>query len=322
MRFSANLGFLWSDRPLPDAIRAAGAAGFDAVECHWPYDTAVAEVNAALGETGLQMLSLNTVRGDIDAGDNGLSAVPGREAEARAAIDQAIAYAQATGTGKIHVLAGNASGRSALRTFVANLKYACGQAQPHGITILIEPLNHYDCPGYFLTTSQQALDILLQVGADNLKIMFDCYHIQIIEGDLCRRIAALLPWIGHIQFASVPERGAPGHGEVNYAHVFQHIWALGYTAPLGAEYRVEGSTEATLGWVRKAKAIGQLSAQNTVAWCVTRRRVAPLTAPWRRCCWCCPGCRCSGRKLWPAACPKARKPRPARPIRRCRNCHR
>ncbi len=251
MKFSANLGFLWNDRPLPEAIRAAKAAGFDAVECHWPYDVPTDEVKAALSETGLPMLGLNTRRGNVNAGDNGLSAIPGREAEARAAIDEAIAYATAIGASKVHVMAGFASGQEAHESFVANLQYACAQAAPHDITILIEPLNKYDAAGYFLTTTDQALTIIEAVQAPNLKLMFDCYHVQLMEGDLTHRLEALLPWIGHIQFASVPDRGAPDHGEINYEHVFELTRQLGHDAPLGAEYKPAGNTDDTLGWLKK-----------------------------------------------------------------------
>jgi hydroxypyruvate isomerase len=249
MRFSANIGFLWADRPLPDAIRAAKAAGFDAVECHWPYATPAAEVAAALAETELQMLGLNTRRGDLAARENGLAALPGREAEARAAIDEAIAYAIAIGTPNVHVMAGFAHGPGAETTFLANLHYACTQAAAHAITILIEPLNHYDAPGYFLSTTSQARALIETLAAPNLRLMFDCYHVQLMEGDLSNRIKALLPLIGHIQFASVPDRGAPDHGEVNYAHIFGVIEGLGYNAPLGAEYKPGGDTDATLGWL-------------------------------------------------------------------------
>jgi len=152
MKFSANLGFLWADRPLTDAIHAAKAAGFDAVECHWPYDVPAEAIKAALEETGLHMLGLNTRRGDVAGGENGLSALPGRESDARAAIDEAIAYAIAIETPKIHVMAGFAKGQDAHDTFVGNLRYACEKAAPHGITILIEPLNKYDAPGYFPLT--------------------------------------------------------------------------------------------------------------------------------------------------------------------------
>ena len=254
MRFSANLGFLWADRTLPDAVRAAHAAGFDAVECHWPYDTPAAELRAALDETGLEMLGLNTSRGDVAAGDNGLSAIPGRVAEARTAIDTALAYARAIGTRNIHVMAGFADGPAAHATFVDNLRYACDAAARDGVTILIEPLNAFDAPGYALRDTRHAAEVIADVGADNLKLMFDCYHVGRTEGDVIARLRALLPLIGHIQFAAVPDRGAPDHGEVDYDAVFAEIAALGWDAPLGAEYKPSTDTDATLGWLAKRRA--------------------------------------------------------------------
>jgi len=247
--FSANLGFLWAELPLPDAIRAAKAAGFAAVEMHWPYDTPVADVQAALLETGLPVLGLNTRRGDVAGGDNGLSALPDRVQEARAAIDEALTYARAINAGAVHVMAGFAAGDAARDTFTDNLRYAAAQAAPHGITILIEPLNSYDAPGYFLQTTDQAIALIDKVGAPNLKLMFDCYHVQLMEGDLSNRITKLLPQIGHIQFAGVPARGRPDVGEVAYPHVFAHIATLGWDTPLGAEYKPGGPTEPTLGWM-------------------------------------------------------------------------
>lgn len=249
MKFSANLGFLWTELSLPNAIEAAAAAGFDAVECHWPYETPAEKIVDALRRTGLRMLGLNTRRGNPGAGENGLAALPGRVPEARAAIDEAIGYGRAIDASCVHVMAGFAQGDAARETFCENLSYACSAAAPHGITILIEPLNRYDAPGYFLTTTAQAVAIMDDVGANNLKLMFDCYHVQLTEGDLSHRIEALLPRIGHIQFASVPDRGPPNQGEVNYAHVFDLIDRLGYDAPLGAEYKPEDSTEMTLGWL-------------------------------------------------------------------------
>ena len=248
-RFSANLGFLWKELPLPAAIRAAKAAGFDAVECHWPYDVPPEQVRAALDETRLRMLGLNTRRGDVAAGDNGLAALSGREAEARAAIDEAIRYANAIDARAIHVMAGFAEGSAAEATFVSNLRYAASEAATHGRIILIEPLNRYDAPGYFLSTTAHAARLIETVAAPNLRLMFDCYHAQLMEGDLSNRLAALMPVIGHIQFASVPDRGAPDGGEINYRHIFKHLAALGYDAPLGAEYRPAGATEDSLGWL-------------------------------------------------------------------------
>ena len=249
MQFSANLGFLWADRPLPDAIRAAKAAGFHAVECHWPYDTPAAEVKAALAETGLDMLGLNTRRGNVENGDNGLSAIPERKAEARAAINEAIAYAVQIGAGKIHVMAGFAEGDAARQTFIDNLTYACGQGAKHDLTMLIEPLNQHDAPGYFLQTTSQAANIIETVGAPNLKLMFDCYHVGRTEGDVITQLQDLLPTIGHIQFASVPDRGTPDHGEIDYRAVFSEIEVFGWSAPLGAEYKPQGDTDASLSWM-------------------------------------------------------------------------
>ncbi|MTH33490.1 TIM barrel protein [Paracoccus limosus] len=250
MRFSANLGFLWAGLDLPGAIRAAAAAGFDAVECHWPYETAPEAVLAALAETGLPMLGLNTRRGL--PGENGLAALPGREAEARAEIDRAIAYARAIGCGAVHVMAGVAEGPAAEAIFLANLAHAC-RAAPD-LTILIEPLNRYDAPGYFLSRSGQALRLIERAGQENLKLMFDCYHLQIMEGDLSRRLQALMPIIGHVQIAAVPDRGAPDHGELDYRHICRVLRDLGWQRPIGAEYRPAGPTEDSLGWLPQLRA--------------------------------------------------------------------
>jgi len=249
MKFSANLGFLWADRPLPDAIAAAKAAGFDAVECHWPYEEDPAAVKAALAETGLPMLGLNTRRGDLSRAEFGLAALPGRTEAAREAIDEALAYARMVDSRSVHVMAGNASGDDARACFIENLRHAARAAAPPEKTILIEPINSYDAPDYFLKTTGQALSVLKEVNAPNVKLMFDCYHVQLMEGDLSHRLTALMPWIGHIQFAGIPDRGPPDRGEVNYAHIFAVLKTLGYARPLGAEYRPGGATEASLGWM-------------------------------------------------------------------------
>ena len=249
MKFSANLGFLFTDRPLPDAIRAAAAAGFDAVECHWPHDVAPAAVRAALDETGLPMLGLNTRRGN--PGENGLSALPGREAEARAEIDRAIDYAATIGAANIHVMAGFSAGSEAGAAYRANLAYACDSAADKGLTILIEPLNSRDAPGYFLSTTVEAERVIAAVDRPNLKLMFDAYHVQIMEGDLTRRFAALRPIVGHVQFAGVPDRGEPDRGEVDFIHLLGAMRASGWSAPFGAEYRPRNGTEAGLAWLAR-----------------------------------------------------------------------
>lgn len=250
MRFSANLGFLWTDRPLPDAVRAAKAAGFDAVECHWPYSVPVAATKAALEETGLSMLGLNTSRGNTAIGENGLCALPGREADARAAIDEALAYAAGLSVSAVHVMAGNSSGPRARRAFCENLAYAC-DAAGDAVTILIEPLNPYNAPGYFLNGTQQAADIIREVGKPNLRLMFDFYHIQIIEGDVTRRFETLLPLIGHVQIASVPDRGTPDHGELDYGYVLQRVAELGWKHPIGAEYLPRDVANPDMSWLAR-----------------------------------------------------------------------
>lgn len=249
MKFSANLGFLWAGRPLPDAIRAAKTAGFDAVECHWPYDAPPGDVQAALAETGLPMLGLNTRRGNVGIGENGLSALPGREDEAKAAIVEALAYAKASGTSAVHVMAGNSSGPRARSAFVRNLAFACQKAAEYAITILIEPLNPYNAPGYYLNNTGLAADIIREVSAPNLRLMFDCYHIQIIEGDVTRRMATLLPLIGHIQIAAVPDRGIPDHGELDYAFVLNRVAELGWDRPIGAEYQPGPDPDPDMSWL-------------------------------------------------------------------------
>lgn len=244
MKLSANLGFLWKDLPLPEAIRAAKRAGFDAVECHFPYDVPTDQVNEALAETGLPMVGLNTWKG----GDSefGLAALPGREADARVAIGQAVDYARAIGCRNIHVMAGK-SGPEAESIFSGNLEYACEQAGD--ITILIEPINDRDVPGYHLSTLEQAADIVAKVGRPNLKIMADCYHIQIMGGDLVRRLEKHLSMIGHIQIAAVPSRGRPDEGELNYPFIASALAGMGYDGFLGAEYRPDGTIEDGLGWM-------------------------------------------------------------------------
>ena len=248
--FSANLGFLWTDRPLLEAVRAAHRAGFDALECHWPYDVSPFALKDEVRKTGLSMIGLNTIRGAVDSGENGLSALVGRQADARAAIDQALAYAIDADIQHIHVMAGFASGKAAHQTFVENLRYACQNALLHQKIILIEPLNHLDAPHYFLNHCDQARDIIAQVDMPNLKLMFDCYHIAILQGDVKSALSANIDIIGHIQFASVPTRGAPDEGTLDYQDIFLHLSSLGYDAPLGAEYRPKGAdTDASLGWL-------------------------------------------------------------------------
>lgn len=251
MKVSANLGFLFTDRPLPAAVHAAKNAGFDAVECHFPYDVPLPELAVALHETGLEMLGLNTVRGNVEEGEFGLSALPDRMPEARAAIDQAVIYAAKIGARNVHVMAGVTDGSArAEDMFRQNLAYACDIAFPHGIGILIEPINQRSVPGYHLSLLAHAADIIQDVDADNLRLMFDCFHVQITEGDLIHRLEQHLPLIGHVQIAAVPDRGEPNAGEICYSEVLRALSNLGYRAPVGAEYAPrDGSAAGNLDWL-------------------------------------------------------------------------
>lgn len=208
-RSSANLGVLWANLPLPDAIRSAKSAGFDTVECHWPYDTDPDLINQALAETGLPMLTLNTRVGDVAAGDYGLAAILGREGEARAGIDEALDYAAQIGATRIHVMAGVAEGAAAQDTFTRILRYTCTQAASRDQIILIEPLNRIDATGDLLNSTQAAAALVADIAAKNLPLMSDCYHVVRSELDVLARLQAHFPIIGHIQFASAPDRGPP-----------------------------------------------------------------------------------------------------------------
>lgn len=245
-RFSANLGFLWTDLPLPEAVRRAAAAGFDAVEMHFPFATPPAEVAAALKETGLPLLGLNTVPGDPTKKEFGLAALKGREADARAAIDQAVDYAAAVGCQAVHVMTGRHGDRA---TLLANMAHAVERARAAGVGLLLEPKNHRDIEGYTLPTVESAADIIEALGAPEVRIMFDCYHVQIMQGDLIRRFEAHREMIGHIQVAACPSRREPDEGEIAYERLIPAFYERGYDGFIGAEYRPRGRVEDGLGWM-------------------------------------------------------------------------
>jgi hydroxypyruvate isomerase len=251
-RFSANLGFLFTERPETDRISAAAAAGFQAVEMHWPYQVPASDMRDALTKAQVTMLGLNTAVGNAAAGDFGLGALPGRESEFEQAVDQALSYGAAIGATAVHCMAGVVSAEdfaAAERTFVSNLKEAADKAAQASMTVLLEPINHRDKPNYFLSRIEQAASIIDQVGRANVKIMFDCYHTQITQGDLTTRLKTYLNIIGHVQIAAVPSRAEPDEGEVNYRDICSVLDRLGYQGWIGAEYKPRGRTEDGLGWL-------------------------------------------------------------------------
>ena len=247
--FSANLGFLWTDRPLSEGIRLAAEAGFDAVECHEPYAAAESHVSAALRETNMVMTSLNTPSRDAGV-PLGLAAVPGEEARARGHIDQAIAYAAAIGCANVSVLAGCTGRRSGSEdTYRANLAYAATAAAKHGIGVLIEPLNSKAAPGYHLTMVEDGMATIDAVGHDNVKLMIDCFHTHMMEGDLMSRFDQAIAYVGHVQISAYPDRGEPIGGEIDYLALLPALRAFGYTGSFGAEYTPRGTVEEGLGWL-------------------------------------------------------------------------
>ena len=251
-RFSANLGFLFLHLPLVERIGAAAAAGFEAVELHWPYDVPPHNIKAALAQNNIPVLALNTPVGDAAAGDFGLAALPGRELEFRQAFDTALSYGAEIGASAIHCMAGvvpTEQHAAAEKTFVENLKAASEKAEHASTTLLLEPINHRDKPGYFLHDVEQAAAIIDKVGRPNIKIMFDCYHTQIMQGDLIRRIEKHRRMIGHVQIAGVPDRAEPDDGEVNFPAIFRALDRIGYDGWIGAEYKPRGRTEDGLAWL-------------------------------------------------------------------------
>jgi hydroxypyruvate isomerase len=252
-RFSANLGFLWQGMPLLDQIEAAARAGFRAVEMHWPYDTDPKAVRAACDRLGIAMLGVNTVKGDVAKGENGLGALPGREAEFQAAIDQAIAWQVEAGGKAIHAMAGivrPADKPAATAVWVENLSIAADKAAAHGITLLLEPLSPRAAPGYFYSTLRGAGEIIARVAKPNVKIMFDVFHVGCAEGDVLTNLKAWWPHIGHVQIAAVPSRAEPDEGEIDFRAIFHALDAHGYDGWVGAEYRPRGDTDAGLGWTK------------------------------------------------------------------------
>ncbi len=254
LRFSANLGLLWANLPLPEAIEAAAKAGFKAIELHYPYATSTFEVKAACARHDITLLSLNTDIVPGPVGHFGLGAVPGREQEFRALASEALTYASEAGAGFVHIMAGriNEGERIPARlTFVKNLKWAAQKAQELDLKILLEPLNSADVPHYFYSRPQQAVEIIETVGAGNIALMFDAYHIGMMGDDILASLRDNFAQIGHIQIASVPGRNEPDTGTFDYSKLFAELKRLDYQGWIGCEYKPRTSVEAGLGWTEK-----------------------------------------------------------------------
>lgn len=252
-RFAANLTLMFAERHFLDRFAAARSAGFDAVECQFPYEHEPEALREALEREGLELALFNLSPGNWSAGDRGLAALPSRRDEFEASVGVAIAYAEALDVKRLHLMAGLAdpaepAAREAYRDALAR---ACDAAGEIGAGILIEPLNGRDAPGYFLRDFEFAAELIEGSGLSNLKLQFDVYHRQIIRGDVIRGLETLMPLIGHVQVASVPDRHEPGSGELDDEKIFAALDRIGYRGFVGCEYRPAGRTEDGLGWFER-----------------------------------------------------------------------
>lgn len=251
-RFAANVSTMFTDRPFLERFAAARKAGFEAVECQFPYEAEAADIKAELAGNQLRMLLINTPPGDFAAGERGLAGLPGREAEFRDALDQALAYADALDCPQIHVMAGIRPEGAALgpfwETYKANLQIAGEAAVAVARQALIEPINTRDIPGYLLSTAAEGAALIAQLGQPAVRLQFDFYHAQIMTGDLAKSFERHLPITAHVQIAGVPERQEPDVGEINHPYLFDLLDRLGYQGWVGCEYFPAGQTEDGLGW--------------------------------------------------------------------------
>ena len=251
-KFAANLTMLFNEAPFLERFELAAKAGFKAVEFLFPYAYDAKDLRARLDRNGLQLVLHNLPAGDWDAGERGIACHPDRVEEFRSGVGRAIEYAKALGVKQLNCLAGKAPAgvdeATLRRTFVENLRFAAAALKQEGLKLLIEPINTYDIPGFYLNRTAQAAAILDEVGADNAFIQYDLYHAQRMEGELAATAQKYLPRIGHIQLADNPGRGEPGTGEINYAWLFRHIDSLGYAGWIGCEYKPRGTTVEGLGW--------------------------------------------------------------------------
>jgi hydroxypyruvate isomerase len=251
-KFAANLSMLFTEVPFLDRFERAAKAGFDAVEFLFPYAFAAADIRQRLDAHGLKLVLHNLPPGDWDAGERGIACLPDRVDEFRDGVAQGIAYGTALGVPQLNCLAGKApigAAEATLRaTLVANLKYAAAELKKANLRLLIEPINSYDIPGFYLNRTAQALAILDEVGASNAFVQYDIYHAQRMEGELAATMQKHLARIGHMQLADNPGRNEPGSGEINYAFLFAHLDRIGYAGHVGCEYKPATTTEAGLGW--------------------------------------------------------------------------
>ncbi|MFL6628163.1 MAG: hydroxypyruvate isomerase [Vitreoscilla sp.] len=252
-RFAANVSMLFTERPFLDRFALAARASFTAVECQFPYETPAADIRARLEEHGLAMVLHNLPAGDWAAGDRGLAGVPNRSDEFRAGVPRAIAYARTLGVRQLNCLAGIAppgvDAHTVHRTLVDNLRFAARALAAEGLSLLVEPINTFDVPGFIVSRTAQCVALLDEVGEPGVFVQYDAYHAQRMEGELAGTLARHLPRIAHVQVADNPGRHEPGTGEIRFPFLFAELDRLGYGGWVGCEYTPAGRTEAGLDWL-------------------------------------------------------------------------
>ena len=252
--FAANLSMMFDEHDFLDRFSAAADAGFKGVEFLFPYDYMAEEIKSKLDESNLKQVLFNTHPGDWEKNERGLASIPGRENEFEKAVEQALEYAKVLGNEHIHAMSGlvpdGNDPQIHRETLISNLKRAAPVASKHGKTLIIEPINTRDIPGYFLNYQEQARSIIDEVGADNVRLQFDLYHCQIMEGDLAVHMRDMIDITAHMQIAGTPGRNEPNIGEINYPYLFELMDHLEYNGWVGCEYRPKARTEDGLDWLR------------------------------------------------------------------------
>ena len=254
-KFSANISMLFKELEFPERFDAAAQAGFKAVEIQFPYGWSKSQLGEIAQHAGVEVVLINIPAGDPEKGDRGIGCLPSRTGEFRDAVGKAIEYARALGCKRMNCLAGvtppDVDKATLHKTYVSNLRYAALELERDGMTLLIEPINTQTVPGFYLNQSAQALAIIDEAGAANLKLQYDLFHMHIMGDDLAETLSANLARIGHMQVADVPGRHEPGTGEIDFPPLFDLIDRLAYKGWIGAEYAPAGKTEDGLAWARK-----------------------------------------------------------------------